>query len=453
MGFTAWCALVGGLLLLMSLASGWIRRLPLTSFSLYLLAGIIVGPWVLDLLDVNFADHALVTARLTEMALVVSLFLTGLKLRVSFQRAMWRTAARLALPAMVLTVLGLCAVAHWVFALPWPLALLLGAIAAPTDPVLASMVAVDDARDQDALRLALSGEAGLNDGTALPFLVLALLLFHGPVSGADVGWWVLQDFAWSLLGGLGIGFVLGWAIGLLGVRLKSTTRDTAPSDFLALGLMALAYAAAQALSASGFLAAFAAGLGLRHAEIHVVSRHPHPRFGDDQERRDHPPAEMLVNPNRIEPEEIGAPATSAGMVVSDALSFGATLERLMAAALVLLLGAAFARYWQVAGMALALVLFIGVRPLSVYLATIGSGIPLARRLLIGWLGVRGIGSLNYLAFAMAHGLEGAAATLVANFALTTVVLSIIVHGISTPPLLAWRQRRIARAKRNLATTQ
>jgi NhaP-type Na+/H+ or K+/H+ antiporter len=452
MGFTAWSALVGGLLLLMSLASGWIRRLPVTPFSLYLLAGIVAGPWVLGLVNVDFAEHALSTARLTEIALVVSLFLAGLKLRVGFQRAMWRTAARLALPAMVLTVLGLCAVAHWVFALPWPLALLLGAIAAPTDPVLASIVAVDNARDKDALRLALSGEAGLNDGTALPLLVLALLLLHGPVSEVDVGVWVLRVFAWSLLGGLGIGFAMGWAIGLLGVRLKSTNRDTAPSDFLALGLMALAYAAAHALSASSFLAAFAAGLGLRHAEIYVVSHHPHPRFGDGEERRDHPPAEMLVNPHRIGPEEMGDPATSAGMVMSDALSFGATLERLMAAALVLLLGTAFASYWHVTGMALALMLFIGIRPLSVYLATIGSDIPLARRLLIGWLGVRGIGSLNYLAFAMAHGLEGAAARLVANFALTTVVLSIIVHGISTPPLLAWRQRRIARARRIAATT-
>ena len=118
MGFTAWSALIGGLLLLMSLASGWIRRLPVTSFSLYLLAGVITGPWVLDLLDVDFAGHAVLTAQLTEVALVVSLFLAGLKLRVGFKGAMWRTAARLALPAMVLTVLGVCVMAHCMFAVP-----------------------------------------------------------------------------------------------------------------------------------------------------------------------------------------------------------------------------------------------------------------------------------------------------------------------------------------------
>lgn len=445
MGFTAWFALIGGLLLLMSLASGWIRRLPVTSFSLYLLAGCLLGPWVLGLMDVDFALHAQATARLTEAALVVSLFLTGLKLRVDFRRPMWRTAARLALPAMVLTVLGLCAVAHWAFGFRWSLALLLGAIAAPTDPVLASMVAVDDARDKDALRLALSGEAGLNDGTALPFLMLGLLMLHGPVSAADAGSWACWDFAWPLLGGLAIGFALGWGTGLLGVRLKSTSRDTSPSDFLALGLMALAYAAAQAVSASSFLAAFAAGLGLRRAEIRVVAEHPHPHFGQEGGQLDHPPAEMLVNPNRVGPHDISNPATSAGLVVSDALSFGATLERLMAAALVLLLGAACARYWHLPGVVLALVLFVGVRPLAVWLSTIGSGIPLSRRLLIGWLGVRGIGSLNYLAFAMAYGLQGDDAVLVSQFAITTVVLSIVVHGISTPPLLAWRQRRIDRS--------
>jgi NhaP-type Na+/H+ or K+/H+ antiporter len=449
MDFDVWAAGIGALLLLMSLASGWIRRLPVTPFSLYLLAGIAAGPWLLGLVDVDVASHGAVVVRVTEMALVVSLFLAGLKLRVPFRRAVWRTALRLALPAMLLTVAGLCAVGHWVFALPWPLALLLGAIAAPTDPVLASMVAVDDARDQDALRLALSGEAGLNDGTALPFLMLALLMLHGPVSAADAGRWALLDFGWSLLGGLGIGFALGWAVGLLGVRLKSTSRDMAPSDFLALALMALAYATAQACSASSFLAAFAAGLGLRHAEVQVVRRHPHPRLEEGRTR--HPPAEMLVNPNRIEPDEVGNPATSAGIVVSDALSFGATLERLMAAALVLLLGAAFARYWHPAGAGLAALLFVVVRPLSVYLATMGSGLPLSRRLLIGWLGVRGVGSLNYLAFAMTHGLKGDGAAFVAQLAVTTEVLSIIVHGISTPPLMAWRQRRLAARGRGLAS--
>ena len=108
----------------------------------------------------------------------------------------------------------------------------------------------------------------------------------------------------------------------------------------------------------------------------------------------------------------------------------------------LLLGAAFASYWHPTGMLVALLLFVIVRPLAVHLATMGSGVPLARRLLIGWLGIRGIGSLNYLAYAITHGLDGPQAALLANFVLTLVALSVVVHGITTPPLMAWRQARL-----------
>lgn len=442
MGLLGWIASIGGLLLLMSLASGWIERLPVTIFILYLIAGMIVGPWGLGLLTVDMAGHALVVRRITGIALVISLFMTGLKLRMRFGDPGWRTALRLALPGMALTVAGSGAVAHWALALPWPLALLVGAMVAPTDPVLASMVAVDGATDRDRLRTALSGEAGLNDATALPFVMLALAMLDGPLPADAVWTWLGRDVAWSLVGGLGIGYGLGWSIGWLGVRLKTTTRDIAPSDFLALALIALAYAATSALSASGFLAAFAAGLGLRHVELYVVKRHPHPRIGEENGNDAHPPAEVLVNPNTRQPEDAREPAASMGMVVSDALSFGDTLERLIAAALVLLLGIAFASYWQAAGLLVAAILFVLVRPAAVCLVTIGSRIPTPRRLLIGWLGIRGIGSLNYLAYAATHGLGAAQATRVAGLVVTVVALSIVVHGITTPPLMAWRQVRL-----------
>jgi NhaP-type Na+/H+ or K+/H+ antiporter len=444
MGFLGWTASIGGLLLAMSLASGWIRRLPMTTFGLYLLAGIAVGPWGLALVQIDFGGHAHWLARVTELALVVSLFMTGLKLRVTFRDPVWITAVRLALPAMVLTVGGIALIAHWAFGLSWWMSLLLGAIVAPTDPVLASMVSVGDARDKDRMRVALSGEAGLNDGTALPFVGLALLIAAGPVSTANLGQWMLEDVLWAFAAGLAIGFGLGWIIGLVGARLKSATKDIAPSDFLALALMTLAYAAAQSLSASGFLAAFAAGLGLRHAELYVVSRHPHSRIRDDEAIDDaaHPPAEVLVNPNSRESSDTSEPAASVGLVVSDALSFGETLERLIAAGLVLLLGAAFAHHWSLAGLAIGGALFLIVRPLSVFVATIGSRLPLPRRLLFGWLGIRGIGSLNYLAYAVTHGLAGSQASLVSDLVVTIVVLSIVVHGITTPPLMWWRQSRI-----------
>jgi NhaP-type Na+/H+ or K+/H+ antiporter len=312
------------------------------------------------------------------------------------------------------------------------------------------MVSVDDASDQDAMRIALSGKASLNDGAALPFLVLALIMqgTGGPVSLDALAQWFTRELLWSLSAWLIIGGSLGWLLGLLGARMKSVTNDVAPSDFLALAIVALAFAIAEWLSASTFLAAFAAGLGLRHAELRVVSRHPSEEIRKNQENEDHathPPAELLISPNRSGLDNVG-PAESVGMVVSDALSFGDTLERLVAAALVFATGAALARHWSIKAIAVAAVLFIVVRPASLYITTVGSGVPRARRLLMGWLGIRGIGTINYLAYALTHGVGGHDAEMITTIAITTVAMSVTVHGASARPLMLWRRRRIEAAR-------
>lgn len=448
MEYLAWIGAIGGLLLLTSLLSGWIHDIPITHFAIYLLAGIAVGPWGLGLVRVDLRGHGTWLSGVTEMALVVSLFITGLKMRLGFRNPAWRDAVRLAFPAMLLTVAGVSAAAHFWLALPWSMSLLIGALVAPTDPVLASIVAIDDARDDDQMRAALSGEAGLNDGSALPFLLLALMLMAspGPLELSAVAHWLAVDVLWAFAAGLALGFGLGWVVGLLGTKLRTASKDVAPSDFLALALMALAYAGAKSLSASGFLAAFAAGLGLRSAELYVVMRHPHPRFsgspaGGDIEQT-HPPAEVLINPNQRERDDAEQPAASVGLLVSDALSFGDTLERLIAFALVLLAGVMCARYWSLHGVILAGLLFVLIRPLSVWLALLGSSAPPARRLLVGWIGIRGIGTLNYLAYAITHGLSARDSMLAAQVALTVVVLSILLHGVTAQPLMAWRRSRI-----------
>jgi NhaP-type Na+/H+ or K+/H+ antiporter len=445
----AWIAAIGGLLLLTSLLSGWIRDFPITNFAIYLLAGVAVGPWGLDLVHIDLRGNSTWLANLTEMALVVSLFITGLKLRLRFRDPAWLDAIRLAFPSMLLTIAGISLIAHLWLQQSWGMSLLIGALIAPTDPVLASIVAVDDARDDDQMRVALSGEAGLNDGSALPFLLLALMMITAPggsLTGSVTLHWLLVGLLWGIAAGLSLGFGLGWLVGLLGTWLKSASKDVTRSDFLALALMALAYAGAEAISASGFLAAFAAGLGLRSAELYVVTHHPNPQFtetnaanGDDAI---HPPAEVLINPNRRDMDSADQPAATVGLVVSDALSFGDTLERLIASALVLLAGVACARYWSFNGVMMAAALFLLVRPLSVWISMLGSKAPMPRRLLIGWIGIRGIGTLNYLAYALTHGLDNAQAMLAAQIAITIVVLSILVHGITAPPLMAWRHARM-----------
>ncbi|MGN6235766.1 cation:proton antiporter [Dyella sp.] len=443
MSLTAWIAAFGVLLLGAGLTSGWIRRLPITSFWLFLGAGIIAGPWFLDVVWLDFPEHPSWLAIASELALVVSLFIGGLNLRVGFRHIAWRTAWRLAFPAMLLCIAGVCLAMHWIFGTGWAVALICAAMIAPTDPVLAGMVTVDDATDRDAMRGGLSAEAGLNDGAALPFLVLALMLLNHPegVSIAAIGHWLLSEVVWALPVGLAVGGSLGFGLGLLGTRAKAITNDTAPSDFLALAIVMLSYAITEWLSASVFLAAFAAGVGLRRAELLIVARHPRKRVSEDQPDDVHPPAEFLVDRSGRSDDPLG-PTESIGLVVSDALSFGDTLERILAASLVFATGAALAKHWSLQAIAVALLLFALIRPASVYLATIGVGVPRPRRLLMGWLGVRGIGTVNYLAYALTHGLQGDDAAMVTALAVTTVVLSVILHGATAQPLMRWRGRRI-----------
>lgn len=442
MGFLGWTAAVGGLLLIMSLASGWIKRGPITVFAVYLITGVVCGPWVLDQLRIDIAAHAELTKNLTEIAMAASLFITGLKLRLPLKSAGWKTGLRLAFPGMLLTVAGVTLAAHYLFGLPWLMSLAFGAIVAPTDPVLASLISVNDARDNDSLRVSLSSEAGLNDGTALPVLMLAMLLMINPdgFTLAAIGHWALIDVLWAILGGLGIGFMMGRFVGQYMTHLRHAHQDVAPNDFLALALIALCYSLAQELDASGFLAAFAAGVGLRCAEIRVTYRLPADNFSDSEHR---PPAEIMINPHIRHEEGETTPASSAGLIVGDALSFGDTVERLLAAIIIIVLGVTLAQHWDPQGLLMAALLFVVIRPLSVWIVTMGTKTPPRQRLALGWLGIRGIGSINYTAWAYTHGLAGEDATRMANMAFTLVVASVLIHGISVTPLLNWREAKLA----------
>lgn len=437
-----WLFLLGTLLLATSLSAGWLRRMPVTPFALYTLAGIALGPMLLGYAHIDLVQHTHWLRAISDGVLAVSLFLTGLKLRVPWTHPAWRAGLRLAVPAMLLCVAALAWATHALLTLPWPMAWIFAAIAAPTDPVLASLVSVDSARDDDALRVSLSSEASLNDGVALPLLMLGLLFQNGESNPHHLLLWAGRDVLWSLPAGLVIGFLLARLIAIFATRAKMASGDHAPSDFLALALIVLAYAFAKALDVSQFLAAFAAGVGLRHTEWRVVSHHPHPHVEQHPPDTVHPPAELLVNPNQREEIALEEPSMTIGLVVSDALSFGDTLERLLAAGTVLIVGMACSSAWSLAGTLMGLLLFVVIRPLSVWIATIGLGMPAVRRWLAGWLGIRGIGSLNYLGYALTHGVPTSTAHRLTAMVTTLVVLSIVVHGVTCQPLLSWRERRL-----------
>ncbi|MBA3459001.1 MAG: sodium:proton antiporter [Deltaproteobacteria bacterium] len=445
MTFLAWMTFVSGLLLLMALASSYVRDLPLTTSVLYLLVGIVIGPLGVEIVALDLIASAATLERITEVAVVIALFIGGLKLRLRPSDPAWRAAVVLAGPVMILTIAGIAAVAHLGLGVPWPGALLLGAILAPTDPVLASAVAVADARDHDRMRYGLSGEAGLNDGTAFPFVVLAL---SWSAEGGIGGWlfeWAAHRLLWAIPASLALGFLFGRIIGRFAILLRANRRDaTAPSDFLALALIGVAYVAAELVGGWGFLSVFAAGVGLRAAELSVVRESPHPE--SKLEPGEHPPAEELVAAKE-EADAIEQPAVAAGVLVSETLSFGDTVERLVEAGMIVAVGVALSSYWDVRALALAAALFFVIRPLaSLLLAFTPTSRP--QRRMMAWFGIRGIGSLYYLAYSIAHGLDGAVATDVVALTVSVIALSILVHGISSTPLLKRYERALERDQRS-----
>ncbi|PXB89459.1 sodium:proton antiporter, partial [Pseudomonas aeruginosa] len=248
MSFSLWLLVLGCILLTLGLASAYLRLLPVSTSFLYLLFGLAIGPAGLHAWRSGLADISGWFEHLAEAALLISLFIGGLKLRLPLRSPAWTAAWLLAGPVLLGCILGLTLGAHFLFGLDWGLALLVAAILAPTDPVLASDIQVNHAGDDDRLRYAVSGEAGLNDGIAFPFVIAALLLIgqggglpgEFDRSGLD---WLLRDVLWAIPAGLLVGYCLGHGLGRLAIHLRARHTDTSVSanDFLALALIALSY--------------------------------------------------------------------------------------------------------------------------------------------------------------------------------------------------------------------
>jgi NhaP-type Na+/H+ or K+/H+ antiporter len=433
----------GALLLTMALSSALIQRLPVSTAAIYLGVGCAIGPWGFDVLRIDLTDNAPWIERLTEIAVILSLFIGGLRLRLPLGHLAWRAAFRLASVVMVASIAGV-AVCAWLFLDMDPaLALLLGAILAPTDPVLASSVTVGHSQDNDRLRYALSGEAGLNDGAAFPFVVLGLLLL-GPVSMSEIATWAGLRLLWAVPAGLLLGYGLGRLVGAAAIALRSRSRDTAaPTDFLALALIALSYTGAIAIGAWGFLAVFAAGIGLRHAEVLAVREDPHPK-AEQIDEEVHPPAETLVSPNTVTEQEMAQPAVAAGVLVAEVFSFGDTLERMLEVLLVGIVGVSLATHWDPRAVLLAAGLIVIVRPAAALLLLTHSPTNRLQRMLLGWFGIRGIGSIYYLAFALTHGVHSTPGRELADLTISIVAISIVVHGVTSQPLMTWYDRQQSR---------
>lgn len=427
MTFTLWFLIVGLVFIVMALGGSVLRRLPLSTSLLYLGVGVGIGPLGLGLIEINAVDEAAFLERLTEVAVIISLFTAGLKLRLPLRDERWRLPVILAFGSMTVTVALIAVVGMVGLGLSLGAAILLGAILSPTDPVLASDVQVTGPRDRDRLRFTLTGEAGLNDGTAFPFVMLGLGLLGLHEIGAW-GWrWLAIDVLWAIPAGLGIGWLLGTMVGGLVLYLRRTHREAVGlDDFLALGLIALAYGVALLAHAYGFLAVFAAGVALRKIE-------------ERQSGVETDPDEAIERVAATGKREDAAtnPETAPAYMTQAVLGFNEQLERIGEVGVMLLVGSLLSnRHLPANALWFIPILFLVIRPVAAALGTIGSSASGIQRRFLGWFGIRGIGTIYYLMFAIQHDLPEGAARQFSALVLTTVAVSVVVHGISVTPLMA-----------------
>jgi NhaP-type Na+/H+ or K+/H+ antiporter len=433
--FAIWTLIIGALLISMALSGTLLKRLPLSTAMLYLAAGYGLGPAGLALMAPDPLTYTVLLERMAEVAVLISLFAVGLKLGLPLSNRGWRLPVRLATVSMTLTVALIAAVGVMGLGLSLGAAILLGAILAPTDPVLASDVQVEEANDRDRVRFSLTGEGALNDGAAFPFVMLGLGLLGLHDLGAD-GWrWFAVDVLWAITGGLGIGWALGTLVGRLVVYLRSRHQESVGFDeFLALGLIALTYGLAILGHTYGFLAVFAAGLALRRVKEQPGAVSP-----------------TAVRETGLQSKQAHAAlATHAeyasAYMMQEVQGFNERLERIAEVAVVLVVGAMlpFIDHLPANAAGFLLLLFLVVRPLSVGLGLLGAPVSGDQRILISWFGIRGIGSIYYLMYAINHGLPRSLAEEIIALTLATVVVSIVVHGISVTPLMSLYARRKAR---------
>ena len=421
--FTTWCLICGVLLIAIGLSDTWRQQLPFSTSAIYLVAGYLLGPEAFGVLSLNLDADAEWLERLAEVAVLISLFAVGLRLRSNLSDRIWIAPVMMASLAMLVTIAVM-----WAFGLGLGLvsgaALLLAAVLAPTDPVLASDVQVEHARDRDRLRFSLTAEGGLNDGAAFPFVMLALgLLGLHEVGAFGLRWWGI-DLLWATGAGLGLGWCLGVGFSRAVVFLRREKEQALGMEsFFTLGLIALSYGLATLVQAYGFLSVFASGLAMRHVE-----------------RRDSPAdrsrAVTAAPDAALGPEAAVDPAKATAYMAKAVLDFTLDLERLAELTVMLIIGSLLTRAaFSLNAIAVALFLMFVARPVAIYLATFGVELTGRQRQLAAWFGIRGIGSMYYLFYAFAHGARSAETAFVADAVLVSIALSVLLHGSSATPIM------------------
>jgi NhaP-type Na+/H+ or K+/H+ antiporter len=348
-----------------------------------------------------------ITERFTEFVVIIALMGAGLKIDRVFHIRRWAVTWRLLGITMPLSIAAITLLGFWA-GLPWVVAILLGASLAPTDPVLAADVQVGPPKsgEEDEVRFGLTSEAGLNDGLAFPFVHLAIVLAVAGVTGEP--WllkWVTYNVLWEIVIGILGGWLVGRLFGWLTFRIPAESKLASTGDgLIAIAATFVSYGLTEMIHCYGFIAVFVTALTLRHAHRE-----------HDFQREMHDVTEQV--------------------------------ERLAMMVLLLLFGGAL-----VSGLlapltwidvALAVACLIVVRPLAGLAGLIGLKAERSEKLTLAFFGIRGVGSIYYVAYALNHAAFPAAERLWAIIGLV-VLLSVLLHGLTVTPVMRQLDRHQGR---------
>lgn len=401
--YLVWFFLAG----LIWFGAAWLPHVTQGTFIPYTVILIAAGALLFSIPGIEAPDppeHLTVVERFTELTVIIALMGAGLKIDRHVGLRRWATTWRLLGPTMLISFGLFALTGWWLLGLDPAAAILLGAVLAPTDPVLAADVQTAEPMTGEAEpRFALTSEAGLNDGLAFPLTNMAIAMaLYGAAPENWLGHWLLVDVLYKIAAAGVMGVAVGLVMAYLIYSFPSDRRlaDTREGYAVA-SLTLISYSVTEFIHGYGFLAVFVAARALRrYVHYHEFHRTLN-QYSDDLER-------ML---------------TAGGLFLFGGAIVSGILGDLT---------------WQAA---LAGILFVlVVRPLAGMIGLAGSrAMSRPEKVFVAFFGIRGVGSFFYLAFALRHA-DFAEPELLWSTVSFVVLVSIVLHGAGALPAMNFLER-------------
>jgi len=349
-----------------------------------------------------------ITERFTEFVVIIALMGAGLKIDRVFRWREWMVTWRLLAITMPLGILAIAGLTAWGMGLPWAVALLLAASLAPTDPVLAADIQVGPPKseDEDEVRFGLTSEAGLNDGFAFPFVHLGIAFVAAAgTSKPWLGEWLSYRVLWEIGAGVGTGWIIGRTFGWLTFHVPAQTKLAQTGDgLIALAATCISYGFTEIIHCYGFLAVFVTALTFR-------GTHRSHDFHHDM----HDVTEQI--------------------------------ERLAMMVLLLLFGGALVsgllKSVSMTDALIALIILLVIRPITGMISLAGHRADRSEKLTLAFFGIRGVGSIYYLAYGLNH-VDVAGADRLWGLVGLVVLFSVVLHGLTVTPIMRLLDRQHGR---------